>query len=157
MEETKKAQGNSNNKIVILVEENPQIGTFEATGAALGLYKSTYGCIDPIDFLARESHALGEIYKDVFTTDLANELMGYLVSKHPQALVYDVIESIFSSTEKLILVNSTLLKQEELEFISAVIGEERVMSYELTGAIEGDARQMYDASKCHRDANHAIN
>jgi len=144
------------NKIVILVEENPQVGTFEATCNAMGLYKSNLGCIDPIDYLAKESHALGSIYKDVFTTDLANELMGYLISKHPQDLVYDVIDGIFSSKEQLILINSTLLKQEEVDFILTIMeGHSRVMSYTLTGAVEKDARQMYDASKHHRDV-HAI-
>ncbi len=138
------------NKLIILVEENPQIGTFEATCAAMGLYDRTDGCIDPLYYLSPESHALEELYKDIFKEDLANELLAYLINKHPNDLVYDVISDIYGIENNLILVNSTILTENECNFIATIFDGHTLM-YRLTGNVEKDARHMYDESKKYRD------
>lgn len=133
------------NKIIVLVTENPKHPTFDAVVAELGLYD---GAVDPLSFLDKESHALDIIYKDVFTEDLANELLAYLVNKHPQDLVFDIINYIYGSNEKLILVNSTILSKEAEDFICDTFP---TMAYTLTGNHIADATTIYEASKAFRD------
>jgi len=141
-------KGNGGGKVIVLVEENPRVGTFEATGARLGLAQSTGSAIDPMKYLAPESHSLGQIYKDVFTEPLANELLAYLVSRHPQALVYDIVETVYGSTERLILVNTTILTESDVDFLIDLFeGYAKVARYRLTGHVEEDAVTIYEASK----------
>jgi len=143
-----KNEDTSSNKVIVLIEENPQLGTFEATGSRLGLYFNTQSAIDPMHYLAPESHALGELYKDVFTEQLANELLAYLISKHPQALVYDIIEDVYASQERLILVNTTILTSTDVDFLIELFeGYAHMLTYRLLGDVETDAKTIYDASK----------
>lgn len=133
-----------NNKVVVLVQEDPSYPLFKDTCKSLGLEG-----IDPLDFIEPESHTLLNIYKDIFKETVANELMGYLVNKQPILLVWDISNSIHDSDEKLIMVNATLLTEEDIRFI--VETQDHVLTYNLEGSAELCARTIYDASKNYRD------
>ena len=133
-----------NKKVIILVTEDPKTPTFQEVNAALGLIG-----IDPLHFINPESHMLSEIYKDIFTDELANQLMGYLVHKQPRLLVWDIIERVHMSNERLVLVNATLLTEEDIRFLNDTL--DHVLEYPLDNSYERDARNIYDGSKTYRD------
>ena len=134
----------NNNKVVILVNEDPSNTTFKEVGEALGLQG-----VDPLNFIEPESHMLSEIYKEIFKDTLANQLMGYLVSKHPVLLVYDVIDNVYKEKERLVLVNVTLLTKEDINFLKETL--EHTILYHLGASPQRDARAIYDMSKDYRD------
>ena len=133
-----------NNKIVVLIEEDPQTSTFNEVAEMLGLKG-----IDPLNFIEPESHMLSTIYKDVFTNETANGLMGYLIHKHDGPIVYDIFAAIQKDVERLTLVNTTLLTVEDIRFLSSTLPN--VLTYKLSGDVRGNATDIYDGSKAHRD------
>jgi len=131
-------------KVVVLVEENPANATFKEVTRALGLTG-----IDPLDFIEPESHMLSTIYRDIFTSELANELMGYLVHKQPTLLVWDIINRVHLNDERLVIVNTTLLSEEDVRFLVETL--DHTLSYTLEASPERSARDIYDGSKSYRD------
>ena len=131
-------------KVVVLVEENPANATFKEVTRALGLTG-----IDPLDFIEPESHMLSTIYRDIFTSELANELMGYLVHKQPTLLVWDIINRVHLNDERLVIVNTTLLSEEDVRFLVETL--DHTLSYALEASPERSARDIYDGSKSYRD------
>lgn len=133
-----------NNKVIILVSEDPGKSTFKEVADALGLPG-----INPLTFIEPESHMLSTIYKEIFTDELANQLMGYLVHKHPVLLVWDIIERVHADKERLVLVNVTLLTSEDIRFLEETL--EHVLEYTLENSPQRDASSIYDGSKAYRD------
>ena len=133
-----------NTKVAVLINEDPKHSTFKGVASALGLQG-----IDPLDFIEPESHMLSEIYKEVFKDELANQLMGYLVNRHPVPLVYDLLDRIHASSERLVVVNTTLLTEEDIKFLDSAL--EHTLIYALTNSSQRDARNIYDESKAYRD------
>ena len=133
-----------NKQIVILIEENPQVSTFNEVVEMLGLKG-----IDPLNFIEPESHMLSTIYRDVFTNETANGLMGYLIHKHNGPIVYDVFAKIQEDTERLVLVNTTLLTDEDIRFLTSTVPN--VLTYKLNGNARDNATDIYDGSKAYRD------
>ncbi len=132
-------------KVVVLVEENPKESTFHNVVELLGLKG-----IDPLDFIDPESHLLSEIYKDAFTNDTANELLAYLIKRRKKPLVFDLVESIIGESEKLVLVNSTLLSDEDVSFLAKSIPH--LLTYKITSQDSRvAANDIYDGSKKYRD------
>ena len=133
-----------NKQVIILIEEDPQTSTFNEVAEMLGLKG-----IDPLNFIEPESHMLSTIYKDVFTNDTANGLMGYLIHKHDGPIVYEVFAAVQEDTERLTLVNTTLLTKEDIRFLSSTLPN--VLTYKLNGDARGNATDIYDGSKSYRD------
>ena len=131
-------------KIVILIEETPREATFKEVSNLLGLKG-----IDPLDFIEPEGHLLSNLYRDVFTVPLANELIGYLVHNQDNLLVMDVINAVYSDTERLTLVNTTLLTEEDVRFLKDSLIS--TIQYTLEASAEDDAWAIYDLSKDYRD------
>ena len=132
-------------KVVVLVEENPKDGTFHDVAELLGLKG-----IDPLSYIDPESHMLSEIYKDVFTNETANELLAYLIKRRRKPLVFDLTESILGESEKLVLVNSTLLSDEDVSFLSKALPH--LLTYKITTQVaQTSAGDIYVGSKKYRD------
>ena len=131
-------------KIVILIEENPEVGTFSTVANLLGLRG-----IDPLDFIEPESHMLSEIYKDVFNNRTANELMGYLIQRKGNPMVFDILNAIHNDEERLVLVNTTLLADEDISLLANTVSN--LLTYRLAGDPQDEATKIYDASKAYRD------
>jgi len=74
-----------------LIEENPKYPLIQEVAQYLGVK-----VIDPLDFIDPESHALGELYKDVFTEQLANQLLAYLISRQDPQLIFQVVNAIYN-------------------------------------------------------------
>ncbi len=133
-----------NNKVIVMVEENPAVSSFKEVCQHLGLKG-----IDPLNLIDPESHLLSEIYKDMFKEELANQLMAYLVSKQSEMLIWSVLRRINDDTERLVLVNTTLLTKEDVRFI--IETNDHVLQYKLEGSAQRSARDIYDGSKTYRD------
>jgi len=135
----------TNAKVVVLTLEDPSFPKFQEVSKAL-----TADAIDPINFIEPENHVLANIYKDMFKDEMANQLMGYLVHKQPILLVWDIINAIHRSTSTTILVNVTLLTEEDITFIISNI--DNVLTYDLTGGSTKDtAGAIYGVVKEYKD------
>ena len=132
------------NKIVVLVEESPEDATFNEVASILGLKG-----VDPLNFIEPESHMLSTIYRDVFVSETANELMGYMINKRKTPIVFDIFDKVYGDNERLVLVNTTLLTDEDIRFLSETLTN--IMTVNLSGSAQKSARKIYDASKSLRD------
>ena len=133
-----------NNKVIVLIEEDPIVSTFKEVAEHLGLEG-----INPLDFINPESHMLSNIYRNVFTDSIANELMGYLIHKHDGPLVYEVFAAIQKDDERLVLVNTTLLVDEDIKFLVNTLPH--VLSYKISEQVNTCATDIYNGSKAYRD------
>ncbi len=134
-----------NRKVVVLIEENPKESTFHEVTRALGLKG-----IDPLDYIDPESHMLSEIYKEAFTDVTANRLLAYLIKRRTSPLVFDIFESIIDEPERLVLVNSTLLSEEDVDFLHTSIPH--LLTYKIIFQDPRvSANDIYDGSKSYRD------
>ena len=134
----------SNKQIVVLLEEDPKHSIFKEVSELLGL-----SGIDPLDCIEPESHMLSTIYKDVFTSSTANDLLAYLIKRRGKPLVFDILNSIYGDTERLTLVNTTLLSDEDIRFMSESLPN--ILVFKLVGPARVAATTIYDASKAYRD------
>ena len=132
------------NKIVVLIEEAPERGTFSTVAGLLGLRG-----IDPLNFIEPESHMLANIYNETCTDRTANEVMGYLIHRKGSPLVFDVLNAIHNEDERLVLVNTTLLSDEDIKFLSMTL--EHVLTYRLLGDPQEESTKIYNGSKKYRE------
>ena len=132
-------------KIVVLVQEDPSYAMFAEVAELLAAES-----IDPLNFIDPESHMLAEVYKEIFKDPLANQLMGYLVSRQPTLLVWDIIGAVHESNKDLVLVNATLLTSEDVKFFFDAI--DNVITFNLVGKPSDMAGNIYKDVKEYRDA-----
>ena len=140
--------------MLILINEDPKQSTFKEVACILD---KPY--IDPLDLIDPESHMLTTIYEDIFVSELANQLMSYLINKQDRPMVFDIVERIHSHLrpthateahkEKIVLLNVTLLRQEDIDFI--IESFDHVLAYTLHGSAQFDARNIYDGIKKYND------
>ena len=142
---TTKQNSKVRNKVVVLVQEDPSYAMFAEVSKLL-----VADAIDPLNFISPESHMLAEVYKEIFKDPLANQLMGYLVSRQPTLLVWDIIGAVHESNNELILVNATLLTEEDVKFFFDAI--DNVVTYNLSGKPSIMAGNIYAEVKELRDS-----
>lgn len=132
-------------KIVVLTQEDPSYPKFQAVNKLVGAYG-----IDPLNFIAPENHILANLYKDMFKDHMANQLLGYLVNKQPQLLVWDIMNAIHGTTANVITVNATLLTDEDIRFIEENV--ENVTTCILQGgSVKDIAGRLYNEVKVYTD------
>ncbi len=131
-------------KIVILIEENPKLGGFDNVCRLLGREG-----INPLNLLDPEAHTLSLLYKNIFEDRLANELLAYLVQRHPNILVMDIVSMIHDVEDELVIVNTSILLEEDIKFLNN--SNKYTFSYNLTGDDSFDAREIYRYIKEYRD------
>jgi len=120
------------NRRTLLVVEDPMVPTAQALALELG---ATY--INPVHLMltgssptVSEGTAIDAVYKDVFSNNVANQLLAYLLYHDTTTVgipkvVSKVIEEVKKAEEcgtGYIVVNATLLREEDIEFIEEVIG-----------------------------------
>lgn len=133
------------NKTVVLVRENPKHSIFKGVVEAL-----VVDSVEPLDLIDPESHLLTEVYKDIFTDDVANQLMAYLIARQPDMLIWDIIKKIMDSDTEVVLVNSTLLTDEDETFIINLFDD--VLMHKLTTSdIKKEAGNIYLGLKKYND------